>query len=67
MPETIKITYTRSAIGRQKTQKRTIKALGFTKLSQSRIVNDTPSMRGMLAQVPHLVSVEPVPQTAIQE
>lgn len=60
MTEQVKIKYYRSAIGRSSKQKRQIKALGFTKLQQERIVNWTPSMQGMVQKVIHLVKVTPL-------
>jgi large subunit ribosomal protein L30 len=58
MPNQIKITYIRSAIGRNYHQKRTIRALGFKRLHQERLVADSSSMRGMLSKVARLVTVE---------
>jgi large subunit ribosomal protein L30 len=54
---TLKIQYFRSAIGAPEKHKLVIKSLGFKRLSQ--IVNrvDTPAVRGMVAQVPHLVRI----------
>ena len=53
----LKIQYYRSAIGTPGKHKLVIKSLGFKKLNQ--IVNrvDTPAVRGMVAQVPHLVRI----------
>ena len=56
----INITYKKSAIGYNKSQKRTIKALGFTKLNQVMEHDDNPVIRGMVHKVRHLVSVEEV-------
>ncbi len=52
------ITWIKSDIGYAKDQKRTIKALGLRRLHQSIKHNDTPSIRGMIAKVKHLVEVE---------
>ncbi len=54
----LKVTLIRSGINRPETQKRTIRALGLTKMHMSRILNDTPSIRGMVQKVSHLVKVE---------
>ncbi len=54
----IRITYSKSAIGYNKEQKRTIAALGFKKLGQTIERPDTPAIRGMVARVAHLVTVE---------
>ena len=60
MAKKLKITQTRSAIGRLVEQKRTIKALGIRKRGRSVIHNDTPAIRGMIDSVKHLVTVEEV-------
>ncbi len=56
----LKITLVRSTIGRHYRQKRTIEALGFNRLHQTRVLPDHPAIRGMLAKVPHLVTWEVV-------
>jgi large subunit ribosomal protein L30 len=56
-PTKIKIQYYRSAIGFTVRQKRIVKGLGFGKLNGTREVADTPSIRGMIASVPHLVRI----------
>jgi large subunit ribosomal protein L30 len=53
----IKIQYYRSVIGFSKKQKAVIKALGLTKLNQTVTRPDTPSMRGIVAKVPHLLRI----------
>ena len=60
MSPQMKITYKRSAIGRHYKQKRTIAALGFTKLNQSRVVEWNDSIQGMTQKVIHLLEIEPV-------
>ena len=60
MAKQLKITQVRSAIGRIKEQKRTIKALGINKRGRSVVHDDTPAIRGMIHAVQHLVSVEEV-------
>jgi large subunit ribosomal protein L30 len=54
----IRITQVRSAIRRQDSQKRTIKALGIRKLNGSVVHQDCPQIRGMIYKVRHLVTVE---------
>jgi large subunit ribosomal protein L30 len=54
---TIRIQYFRSAIGFNVKQKQTVKGLGFGKLNTTREVTDSPSLRGMIAKVPHLVRI----------
>ncbi len=52
------ITQHRSAIGRAKSQKATIEALGIKRLHHQVVHNDTPQIRGMVNKVKHLVVVE---------
>lgn len=52
------VTWVKSAIGYNVRQKRTLKALGFTKLGQVVEHDDSPQMRGMLNAVRHLVEVK---------
>jgi len=54
----IKVTQIGSAIGRKYDQKQTLTGLGLNKMHKSRVLNDTPSIRGMLLKVKHLVKVE---------
>ncbi len=56
----LRVTYVKSAIGYNKRQKSTIKALGLRKLNQSVEHDDTPVIRGMISKVSHLVAVEEV-------
>jgi len=51
----IKIQYYRSMIGYSKKQKEIVKSLGITKLNQTVERVDTPSTRGVVAKVPHLL------------
>ncbi|MFC5414133.1 50S ribosomal protein L30 [Dongia soli] len=54
----LKITQVGSPIGRPKEQEATLIGLGLNKMNRSREVEDTPSIRGMLRAVQHLVRVE---------
>ncbi len=56
--KTLKITLVKSPIGRQKSQKLTVQALGIHKLNQTVEKEDTPAIRGMINKVSHLVVVE---------
>ncbi|MCE2786622.1 MAG: 50S ribosomal protein L30 [Bacteroidota bacterium] len=56
----VKITQVKSIIDRPETQKRTIRALGFTKLNQTIEKEATPQIMGMINQVAHLLKVENV-------
>ena len=53
----IRVQYYRSAIGFSVSQKLVVKGLGFNKLNAIREVVDTPSARGMVAKVPHLLRI----------
>jgi large subunit ribosomal protein L30 len=53
----IKIQYYRSSIGFSVSQKLVVKGLGLNKLNAIREVADTPSSRGMVAKVPHLLRI----------
>ena len=53
----IRIEYYRSAISTPFKHKRVVTGLGFTRLNQIVEREDTPSIRGMVAKVPHLVRV----------
>jgi large subunit ribosomal protein L30 len=54
---TIKLQYFRSKIATPEKHKLVIKGLGFTRLNQIVEREDTPSIRGMVAKVPHLVRI----------
>ncbi|MGB7070037.1 MAG: 50S ribosomal protein L30 [Pyrinomonadaceae bacterium] len=54
---TITIQYYKSSIGYAKKQKTIVKSLGITKLNQKVTREDTPSMRGIVAKVPHLLRI----------
>jgi len=60
MAKQLKITQKRSAIGRQKNQKLTLRALGIRRMHQTVVHNDTAPIRGMIETVRHLVVVEEV-------
>jgi large subunit ribosomal protein L30 len=56
----VRVTQIGSPIGRRKDQRETLIGLGLNKLHRSRELVDTPSVRGMIDKVSHLVRVEPV-------
>lgn len=60
MANRLRITLVHSGIGNKEDQKRTIKALGLHRLNQSVVHEDTPSIRGMVHAIRHLVQVEEV-------
>jgi len=55
---TLKITWKKSAIGYKEDQKGTIRALGLRRLGQTVVHSDSPSVRGMIRKVKHLLAVE---------
>ena len=57
-PELIKVTLVRSVIGRPPDQRTTVASLGLRRLHQTVEVADSPSTRGMLTKVRHLIVVE---------
>ncbi len=56
--KTIKVTQVRSAIGRPASQKATLIGLGLNKMNKTVVLEDTPSVRGMVKKVEHLVRIE---------
>ena len=54
----IKVTQVKSSIGTKPKHRGTLRALGLRRLGQSNILPDRPEIRGMIARVPHLVTVE---------
>jgi large subunit ribosomal protein L30 len=60
---TLRITYKKSTIGYSQSQKDTVRALGLRKLNQVVEIPDSPSVRGMIFKVKHLLLVEEVAAT----
>jgi len=56
----LKVTQIGSPIGRQAYQRATLQGLGLNKMHRSRVLEDTPAVRGMIDGVRHLVRVESV-------
>ena len=56
----VRVTQVRSPIGRRHDQRETLIGLGLNKLHRSRELEDTPSVRGMINKVQHLVRVEEI-------
>lgn len=56
--KTIKVTQTASPIGRPEVQRKTLIGLGLNKMNKVAVLEDTPSIRGMIKKVAHLVKVE---------
>ena len=57
MPK-IKVTQTGSRFGHKPGQKETLIGLGLGKIGRTRVLEDTPAVRGMVRKVAHLVRVE---------
>ena len=55
---TIIITQKKSPIGRKSYQRKTLIGLGLNKIGRSKELKDTPSIRGMINKVKHLVKVD---------
>jgi large subunit ribosomal protein L30 len=55
--KTVTVVQTGSPIGRRHDQEATLKGLGLNKLRRRRTLEDTPSVRGMINKVKHLVQV----------
>ena len=58
------VTQVRSAIGAKPKQRGTLRALGLRRLGQSNTLPDRPEIRGMIARVPHLITVEVTAEAA---
>jgi large subunit ribosomal protein L30 len=61
-PKQLQITLIKSAIGYSVKHKATIRALGFRRLNQTVIQVDSPTLRGMLSKVNHLVLIKELVQ-----
>ncbi|QLH39849.1 MAG: 50S ribosomal protein L30 [Defluviicoccus sp.] len=56
----VKVTQIKSPIARRHDQRETLIGLGLNKLNRSRELEDSPSIRGMINKVSHLVRVEEI-------
>ena len=56
----LRVTQVRSAIGTKPKHRGTLRALGLRGVGRSNELPDRPEIRGMIARVPHLVTVEEV-------
>jgi len=56
--KTVRVTQTKSAIGRVSSQRQTLIGLGLNKIGRTSELEDTPAVRGMINKVKHLVRVE---------
>ena len=57
----INITQVKSTIGTKPVHRKTMKALGLAGIGRTRTLPDSPDVRGMLAKVDHLVTIEAAP------
>lgn len=55
---TLKVTQIASPIGRDRSQRAVLIGLGLNKMHRSRVLKDTPAIRGMINKVHHLVRVD---------
>ena len=54
---TIKVTLVRSPAGTRESHRATVRGLGLRKIRQSRVLEDTPAVRGMINKISYLVKV----------
>jgi len=54
----VKVTLVKSMIGRPEKHRRVLRGMGLTKLNKTVELQDTPSIRGMINTVSHLVKAE---------
>ncbi|HWG73819.1 MAG TPA: 50S ribosomal protein L30 [Acidimicrobiales bacterium] len=54
----LKVTQVRSGIGTKPKHRGTLRALGLGRIGRSNTLPDRPEIRGMIARVPHLITVE---------
>ena len=57
--KTLTVRQIRSANRRPKIQTATLKGLGLGKMHRTRVLEDTPAVRGMIRSIPHLVEIVP--------
>ncbi|WP_300667505.1 50S ribosomal protein L30 [Desulfoluna sp.] len=58
MSQKLKITLVKSMIGRPEKHRKVLRGMGLTKMNKTVELEDTPSIRGMVTKVVHLVKVE---------
>ena len=63
----LKITLTKGLVAKKETQTKVVRALGLGKQNSSVIRADSPTIRGMINKVHHLVKVEPIENVSIEE
>jgi large subunit ribosomal protein L30 len=60
MASQLKLTQVRSAIGTKPVHRGTLRALGLGRIGKTHTLPDRPEIRGMIARVPHLITIEEV-------
>ena len=63
----LRVTQVRSGISTKPKHRGTLRALGLRGVGRSRVLPDRPDVRGMIARVPHLVTVEPAAEDEAAE
>jgi large subunit ribosomal protein L30 len=58
MSDTLKVTLVKSGIGKNQKIRQTLRCLGLTRLNKAVILNNTPSVRGMINKVSFMVKVD---------
>ena len=58
MAEMLKVTLVRSMIGRPEKHRKVLRGMGLTKLNKTVLLKDSPSSRGMVQKIKHLVKME---------
>jgi large subunit ribosomal protein L30 len=56
----LKVTLVRSVIGTRESHRATVRGLGLRRLNSSRVLIDTPEVRGMIRKVDYLITVSEV-------
>jgi large subunit ribosomal protein L30 len=64
MTDKLRVTQTGSPIGRHRRQRANLIGLGLNKIGRARVLPDTLTVRGRIAQIHHLVRVESVVEDA---
>ncbi len=62
----VRVTQTKSSIGTKPKHRGTLRALGLGRIGKTNVLPDRPEIRGMIARVPHLITVEEVADTERQ-
>lgn len=63
----IRVTQIKSAIGSKPKHRGTLRALGLGRIGRSNLLPDRPEIHGMIARVPHLITVESVDETYVRD